>query len=120
MIRRGDVYFVELGPAVGREQAGRRPVVVVSDDSINGRPLVATVVPGTDGRNVDEDYPVTVRVPASESGLPNDTVFLCFQMRSVDHARFVDPARGHRRVAGRVPPHRMAEIDAALRRALSL
>ena len=32
MIRRGQVYFVNLNPTHGREQAGRRPVLVVSAD----------------------------------------------------------------------------------------
>jgi len=120
MIRRGDVYFVELGPAVGHEQAGRRPVVVVSCDLINGQPLVATVVPGTDARRVISDYRSTVRVTAAESGLPKDTVFLCFHLRSIDHSRFVDPARGGVRLVTRLPPRRMTQIDAALRRTLSL
>jgi len=48
MIKRGQIYFVALNPVQGREQAGRRPVLVVSDDIINGLPLVVTVVIGTD------------------------------------------------------------------------
>ena len=32
---RGAIYFVNLDPVIGREQAGRRPVLVVSDDDIN-------------------------------------------------------------------------------------
>jgi mRNA interferase MazF len=47
VVRRGEIYFVELGPTLGREQAGRRPVVVVSNDAINSKPLVIMVVPGT-------------------------------------------------------------------------
>lgn len=46
-IRRGEIYFVDLGPTIGREQSGRRPVVVVSRDEINVQPLVVMVVPGT-------------------------------------------------------------------------
>ncbi len=38
-IHRGDVYFVDLNPTVGREQAGKRPVVVISNDLINSKPL---------------------------------------------------------------------------------
>jgi mRNA interferase MazF len=34
-IRRGEVYFVNLSPTSGREQAGRRPVLVVSNDVRN-------------------------------------------------------------------------------------
>ena len=36
-ILRGDVVWAELDPARGREQAGRRPVLVVSHDVFNER-----------------------------------------------------------------------------------
>ena len=42
MISRGQIYFVKLSPTHGREQAGRRPVLVVSADAINRQPLVVT------------------------------------------------------------------------------
>ena len=34
-IHRGEVYFVNLNPVKGREQAGQRPVLVLSVDTIN-------------------------------------------------------------------------------------
>jgi mRNA interferase MazF len=114
MIRRGQIHFASLDPVRGREQAGNRPVLVVSSDAINRLPLVVTVVVGTDAANIALDYPVNVRVTAAESGLPRDTVFLCFQVRSLDASRLASPA------AGALPALRMAEIDAALRRALDL
>jgi len=117
MIRRGEIYFVDLNPVHGREQAGRRPVLVVSADAINAQPLVVTVVVGTRARNVSRDYPTNVRVPAQESGLPSDTVFLCFQVRALDPGRF--PGE-HGSPAGRLSPARMAEIDEALRLVLDL
>lgn len=116
MIRRGEIHFVDLDPVRGREQAGRRPVLVVSADAINAQPLVVTVVVGTDASRVPLDYPVNVRVPRSESGLPLDTVFLCFQVRSLDPRRFGEPPAA----AGLLPAERMAEVDRALRLALAL
>jgi mRNA interferase MazF len=93
-VRRGEVFFVNFNPSIGREQAGRRPAVVISSDSINDKRLVVLVVPGTSGSNITADYPTNVRVPAGEANLPNDTVFLTFQMRAVDHSRFTDPPVG--------------------------
>jgi mRNA interferase MazF len=87
-MRRGEIYFVAFDPIIGREQGGRRPALVLSIDVINGRPLVVTVVPGTDGANVRRDYPHTVRLAPAETGLPAETVFLCFQVRALDHSRF--------------------------------
>ncbi|MBI4905206.1 MAG: type II toxin-antitoxin system PemK/MazF family toxin [Acidobacteria bacterium] len=119
-MRRGEIYFVTLDPATGREQAGRRPVLVVSDDSINSKPLVVTVVVGSSGDRWPEDYPTNVRVPASESGLSKETVFLCFQFRSLDHSRFLESSGRHAKPAGRLQPTRLAEVDQAIRLALSL
>lgn len=115
--RRGEVYFVSLDPALGREQAGYRPVVVVSSDVINSLPLVITVVPGTDAKNVERSYSTNVRVSARESGLPRDTVFLAFQVRSLDASRF---AGSTAHLVGKLPEQRMREIENALRRALVL
>lgn len=57
MISRSQIYVVNLSPTHGREQAGRRPVPVVSADAINRQPLVVTVVVGTDAKNVPRAYP---------------------------------------------------------------
>lgn len=120
MISRGQIYFVDLSPIHGREQAGRRPVLVVSADAINRQPLVVTVVVGTDAENVPRDYPTNVRMTAEETGLPRDTVFLCFQIRSLDPARFLDPKTHRPNLAGTVPPARMTEVEEALRLTLNL
>lgn len=113
-MKRGEVYFVNLDPAMGREQYGTRPVVVVSSDAVNRLPLVVTVVPGTNAANVRGNYPSNVFVPADESGLPLDTVFPCFQVRALDHGRFPTQPDSH------LTPSRMTEIDAALRYVLGL
>jgi mRNA interferase MazF len=113
MVKRGQIHYASLDPVRGPEQAGRRPVLVVSSDALNRLPLVVTVVAGTDAANISRDYPVNVRVAAAESGLPRDTVFLCFQVRSLNPSQLVTEA-------GALPAARMAEVDAALRRALEL
>lgn len=119
MIRRGEVYFVELSPTRGREQAGKRPVLVVSADAINAQPLVVTVVVGTDAANLARDYPTNVRVSKEESGLPLDTVFLCFQIRSLDPTRFAS-GTDNLRPAAVLSGLKMREVDAALRLVLAL
>lgn len=113
-IRRGEIYFVNLNPVQGREQAGDRPVLVLSIDAINRLPLVVTVVVGTKSENVSRDYPTNIRVSAVESGLPLDTVFLCFQVRSLDPERFPD------KPAGKVTDKVMTRIENAVRYCLGL
>lgn len=113
-VQRGEIYFVNLNPVQGREQAGQRPVLVLSIDAINQAPLVITVVVGTKGANVPRDYPTNVRVTSAESGLPMETVFLCFQIRSLDPARF--PAQP----AGRLTDDAMKRIAATVRYCMDL
>src|SRR5207244_11746910 len=113
-IRRGEIYFVDLNPVEGREQAGNRPVLVLSRNAINRLPLVVTVVVGTEGQNIARDYPTNVRVSSAESGLPIETVFLCFQLRSLDLKRF--PANP----AGRVSEESMKSVADAVRYSLDL
>lgn len=113
-VHRGDIYFVNLNPTVGREQAGQRPVLVLSVDEINAQPLVVTVIVGTKGENITRDYPVNVRVPAGKTGLPMETVFLCFQIRSLDPKRFPDEP------AGRMSDDFMLQVEDAVRRCLGL
>jgi mRNA interferase MazF len=120
VISRGQIYFVNLSPTEGREQAGYRPVLVVSVDAINRQPLVVTVVVGTGAKNVPRDYPTNVRVTAKETGLPQDTVFLCFQVRSLDPGRFLDSKTRRPNLAGTMPPSRMKDVETALRLVLGL
>ena len=113
-IQRGEIYFVDLNPVEGREQAGKRPVLVLSIDAINKLPLVVTAVIGTKGANITQDYPTNVRVSPAESGLPMETVFLCFQLRSLDARRFPPSP------SGRVSETVMRKVEMAVRYCLGL
>jgi mRNA interferase MazF len=113
-IRRGQIYFVNLNPVQGREQAGQRPVVILSTDAINSLPLVVTVVVGTKGANVRQDYPTNVRVGPEDSGLALETVFMCFQIRSLDPNRFLQPQ------AGELSAIKMQEVETAVRYCLGV
>lgn len=113
-IERGEIYFVNLNPTEGREQAGHRPVLVLSRNAINRLPLVVTVVVGTKGANIPRDYPTNVRVSPEESSLPMETVFLCFQLRSLDPKRF--PANA----AGKLSEETMTRVENAVRYTLEL
>lgn len=113
-IVRGEIYFVDLNPTTGREQSGKRPVLVLSNNAINRLPLVVTVVVGTKGDRVSQDYPTNVRLSSTKTGLPMETVFLCFQIRALDPQRF--PANA----AGRVAEKDMEKIENAVRYCLDL
>jgi mRNA interferase MazF len=113
-IQRGDIYFVNLNPVQDREQAGHRPVLVLSINAINQLPLVVTGVVGTKGENITRDYPSNVRLSPEATGLPMETVFLCFQLRSLDPNRFLGSP------AGRVSGEALQRIENAARYCLGL
>jgi len=113
-IHRGEIYFVNLNPVKGREQAGQRPVLVLSVDAINELPLVVAVVVGTKGENISRDYPTNVRVSPEDSGLAIETNFLCFQIRSLDPKRFPDKPDG--KVSHKV----LEKVETAVRYCLGL
>jgi mRNA interferase MazF len=117
VVRRGEIYWANLNPVKGREQAGRRPVLIVSSNSINRQPLIVTVVVGTDGLHISRDYPTNVRVSAKQSGLPKDTIFLCFQIRSLDPAR-LEGEKGE--PIGKLSPALMSQVDQSIRLTLEL
>ncbi|MEH2164387.1 MAG: type II toxin-antitoxin system PemK/MazF family toxin [Nostoc sp.] len=113
-IQREQIYFINLNPVEGREQAVTRPVLVLSIDAINQLPLVVTVVVGTKGTNIKHDYPTNIRGSPSSSGLRQETVFLCLQIRSLDPNRFpADPV-------GNISDSKMLEVETAVRYCLGL
>jgi mRNA interferase MazF len=106
------VWFADLGHPIGREQSGRRPVVVVSSDLMNDGPGgVVIVVPVT---TVHRGLPSHVELDADESGLREVSFAKAEDVRSISDRRLVDGA------VGRLGPERMHEIGRALRFLLEL
>ena len=66
---RGDVYDARLSPTEGSEQAGMRPVIIVSRNAINQYSPVIVVVPLTDAANLKRTYPSDVLIRQPEGGL---------------------------------------------------
>lgn len=88
MIRRGDVYDARLDPTEGSEQAGIRPVVVVSRDAMNANSTVVLAVPCTTyrGRHI---YPSQVLLRAGDGGLRADSVAMAEQVRALSQSRLI-------------------------------
>ncbi len=89
MARRGDVYIARLDPREESEQAGQRPVVVMSRDSINEHSSVVVVVPVTDRANKNTIYPSHVILKAGEGGLTKESVVLGEQVRAISKTRLI-------------------------------
>lgn len=79
-INRGDVWNVILDPVKGSEQAGLRPCVVVSPDSMNDQLDTIIVVPLTTKK---KNWPT--RVDTLFEGNPGQAI--CEQIRTVSKRR---------------------------------
>lgn len=78
---RGDAVWIDFDPQTGREQAGRRPAVVLSPAAYNGKVGLALFCPIT-GRV--KGYPFEVAVPV---GTDVAGVILADQVKSLDWRR---------------------------------
>lgn len=86
--RQGEVWFCELDPTRGREQAGRRPVAVISVDQLGTGPSgLAIVVPLT---TTAQDNPIRPQIDSPEGGLREPSWALTDMVRSVDRSRLVE------------------------------
>lgn len=79
-ILRGDVRWAELDPVRGREQAGRRPVLVLSHDVFNDRSgtVIALALTSQEPR---AGFPLTLESKAA--GLPKRSWVKISQIRTL-------------------------------------
>ena len=75
---RGDVVWITLNPQAGHEQAGRRPALVLSPSSYNGKVGLAILCPVT---SQIKGYPFEVTIP---TGSKVGGVVLADQVKSLD------------------------------------
>jgi mRNA interferase MazF len=59
---RGDLIWIDMHPQAGHEQSGRRPALVLSPATYNGRTGLAVMCPITSRK---KGYPFEVELPAS-------------------------------------------------------
>ena len=75
---RGDIVWLQFDPQAGHGQAGKRPALVISPSSYNGRVGLALLCPIT---SQEKGYPFEVVLPA---GLKVGGVVLADQIKSLD------------------------------------
>ncbi len=109
--RRGEVWLADLNPTLGREQRGRRPVLVVSVDLFNSGPAdLIVVLPLT---STLRDIPLHVRIDEGDGGTTSESVVMCEAVRSVSKERLISKWGTLSRAA-------MAEVEDRLRVLLDL
>jgi mRNA interferase MazF len=99
-ILRGDVFWAELDPAMGREQTGRRPVLVISHDVFNERSGTVIAMAVT-GQLQKAGFPLTVE--HLSGGLPKRSWVKVGEIRTLSVERL------GRRV-GRISPEELLRV----------
>lgn len=87
MIKRWYIYRANLDPVIGSEQGKSRPILVISEDNINDLLNIVNVIPITSRKKERQIYPNEVLLEANNYGLPNDSIVMCHQIRTLDKQR---------------------------------
>lgn len=109
---RGEIWFADLNPIRGHEQAGSRPVLVVSTDMFNHGPAgLVFVLPLT---RTDRRIPAHIPLNPPEGGITSRSFILCDAMRSIAKERL---GRGP---IGKISAATLQRVEDVLRMLLDL
>ena len=110
-IKRGDIYYADLGMRIGSEQNGTRPVLIIQNDTGNFHSPTVIVAVLTSKINKNQ-LPTHVLIDA-RFGLTEPSLILFEQLLTIDRRRL----RGY---VGTVDDYVMAQSEKALRISLGL
>ena len=82
-MKRGEVWWVDLGVYRPREQTGRRPVVIWQSDTLTRVLQSVLVVPLTTNLDRANLAGTALISSAAAGGQPEDSVALAFQLRAI-------------------------------------
>ena len=111
LIKRGDIWVVNLEPGFGREIRKKRPAVIISRNRFNESTPYVIVVPASSimPNKISEEI-----VPISKiKGLDKDSVLLPLLIRSVDQKRLV-------KKVGVLSKNKLEEVEEALKLVLGM
>jgi mRNA interferase MazF len=111
-IRRGELFWVNLNPSKGSEQSGRRPVVILQNNTGNELAPTTIVAPLTT-KSFAKEYPTNVNLPKGTAALKSDSTILLSQVRTIDKTRLEEKI-------GNLPPAYVEKVDRALKISLGL
>jgi mRNA interferase MazF len=99
-IRRGEIRWADLNPVRGREQAGRRPVLILSHDVFNERSQTVIAVALT-SQPPRARFPLTL--PIGSTALPQSSWVKISQIRTLAAERIGD-------LLGEATPEELAQV----------
>ena len=84
-VKRGEIYYADLSPVIGSEQAGVRPVLIVQNDVGNKFSPTIIAIAITSKQKVK--LPTHIEIEGTKYGLDKDSVILAEQIRTLDKKR---------------------------------
>lgn len=112
-MRRGDIFWADLGEPVGSEPGYRRPILVIQDDDFNVSKIATVIVLSITSNLELRKFPGCVFLKDNETGLDRDSVANCTQIRTIDRIRLDEHV-------GQVDDATMFMIDTAIRRVIGV
>lgn len=91
-MKRGEIYFANLSPAIGSEMDKRRPILIVSNDANNNASTTVTILPITS--NTNRVYPFEVLLNPEDSGLSKPSKVQAQQIRTISKQRILGDVVG--------------------------
>src|SRR2546430_992552 len=88
-VERWSVWLANLDPVVGSEQGKTRPILVLSQSTLNQTLPVVNVLPITSRKPNRRIYPNEALLAAQTANLPNESIVLCYQVRTLDKRRLM-------------------------------
>jgi mRNA interferase MazF len=114
-MKRGDLFWANLSPRSGSEQAGRRPVIILSHDAFNEVPAWRSiiVIPVSTSPTQSRRGPTVVALPAGTANLKEQSSALCHQITTLDRVKLVERI-------GELSSETLAQIERALLAAVDI
>ena len=81
------IWRANLDPVIGSEQGKSRPVLIISEDDVNNLLNIVNIIPITSRKPNRTIYPNEAFIPPNISGLENESIVLCHQIRTIDKRR---------------------------------
>ncbi len=83
-MNQGDIYLATLDPTEGREQQGRRPVLIVSATKFNAATALPVILPITNGGAFARRLGFAVEI----TGISTTGIIRCDQPRVIDLSKW--------------------------------
>ncbi|KPK25664.1 MAG: PemK family transcriptional regulator [Nitrospira bacterium SG8_3] len=112
-MRKGGIYWVDFSPGKGSEPTGRRPGLVIQNDTLNDSKLNTVILIAITSTMKFGELPGNVILKKGEANLPKPCVVNVTQIKSVDK-------RSINEEIGSLTRKRMDEVHAGLKLVMSL